>query len=90
MRTCKVVFEQKTPAGWQDVSRWELEGFTFKRWPSKGARMLDKPKAAKAAGEKLCAKLGPDAELRYRRKCGHVRDGWSDWETSGELCGGAR
>jgi hypothetical protein len=90
VRTCKVLFDKEGPNGWEQVSRWEIEGFTVQRWPSRGARMLDKPKDAVAAGERLCKKLGPGTALRYRRRCGHVRRGWSDWETSGDLCGAGR
>lgn len=85
-RTCKVQFEQKKAEIWVRVSRWELEGFSFERFPSRGQRMLDKREKAVRAGQKLCRKLGEGTELRYRRRCGDVRKGWPDWEVSDDLC----
>lgn len=90
VRTCKVVFEQERTDGWESVSRWETEGYTFEKWPGKGRRMLDKRKAARKAGRSMCKKLGPETVLRYRRKCGHFRKGWGEWETSANLCEGVQ
>ena len=86
-RTCKVLFEQKKAEEWVRVSRWEIEGFSVEKFPSKGQRMLDKRDQATRAGQRLCRKLGEGTELRYRRRCGHVRKGWRDWEVSDDLCG---
>jgi hypothetical protein len=86
VRTCKVLFEEQDAGGWSPVSRWETEGYNVTKWPGKSRRMLDTRKAANKAGRSMCAKLGEDTVLRYRRKCGHVRDGWGEWETSGNLC----
>ena len=90
VRTCQVFFEQERGGEWTPVSRWELEGFSFDRFPARGQRMLDKRRDAERAGQRLCGQLGGDAGLRYRRRCGHVRRGWSAWEISDDLCGGRR
>lgn len=86
-RVCRVLFEQQTPQGWERVSRWEIEGFDRDPWPPADRRMLDKKRDAVRAGTRLCDRLGSDTVLRYRRRCGHVRRGWSAWEVSEDLCG---
>ncbi|MCO4771696.1 MAG: hypothetical protein KDA24_16810 [Deltaproteobacteria bacterium] len=87
-RTCQVHFEQKQKDAWKPVSRWEIEGYSFQKFPGRARRMLDKPKDALAAGRRLCGALGEDSELRYRMRCGHVRDGWGEWDVSEDLCAG--
>lgn len=86
VRTCQVHYEQQIDGEWARVSRWELEGFSFARFPGRGKRMLDSPEAARKAGVRLCGILGDGAVLRYRQRCGHVRRGWGAWEVSGDLC----
>ena len=85
-RTCRVIFEVQTDAGWTPVSRWELEGFGRSPWPGVATRMLDTPQAAERAGRRLCARV--DGPLRFRQRCGHARRGWGAWTTSAPLCVG--
>lgn len=84
VRTCEVRFEVQRDATWEPVSRWELEGYSYQRFPSRRQRMLDTTKAAQAAGRRLCAAV--DGPLRYRRRCGDVRDGWGDWRVEEVAC----
>ena len=84
---CRTLYEVREGEGWAAVSRWELEEFQLQPRPGKKTRVLPAWRDAVRAGRRLCRKLPDGTELRFRRKCGHYRDGWGEWKTSDSLCG---